>query len=118
MSDLKIEGTIQEIQKLEQVTDSFQKQVFILETDDQYPQIIKFEAHQNYCDQLGNYSSGDIVRVHFNVKGRPWENSQGKTIYFVTLNAWRIEKLGTSSIPPMETDIPPIDEGMADDLPF
>ena len=84
-------------------------------------QMVKFELTQAKCDEIDNYKTGDDVTVHFNVRGRKWTNKEGKDVYFVSLNAWRLEAVqaGSGDAPaPTESDIPPMDEGMADDLPF
>ena len=52
MSDLKLEGNIIAIFEKQQVTDSFAKREFVIETADEYPQTIKFEFTQNKCDEL------------------------------------------------------------------
>lgn len=121
MSDLKLEGKIIAIFDKQQVTDSFAKREFVIETDDQYPQSVKFELTQNKCDEIDNYKIDDTVDVHFNVRGRKWTNKDNKDVYFVSLNAWRIEGQSNNNAngsAPTEDDIPPMDEGMADDLPF
>ena len=118
MSDLKLEGKLIAIFDKQQVTDSFSKREFVIETDDQYPQVIKFEFTQNACDKLDGFKIGDLVGVHFNVRGRKWTNKDGKDTYFVTLNAWMIKRLSAGADNSPSQDVPPIDMGAADDLPF
>ncbi len=121
MSELKLEGKIIAVFDKQQVTDTFAKREFVIETDDQYPQAVKFELTQNKCDEIDSYKIGDDVIVHFNVRGRKWTNKEGKDVYFISLNAWRLESLSAANNdvpPPTEGDIPPLDDGMADDLPF
>ena len=43
METLKIEGVITKIMPTEQLTETFKKRNFVLETDEKYPQKIKFE---------------------------------------------------------------------------
>ncbi len=124
MSELTLEGKLVAVFEKQQVTDSFAKREFVVETDDQYPQTIKFELTQNKCDAIDDYKVGDDINVHFNVRGRKWHNAKkNEDVYFVTLNAWRLEakssnQTGSDNPPPSENDIPPVDDGMADDLPF
>ena len=120
MSDLKLEGKVVAIMNKQQVTDTFAKREFVIETDEQYPQMVKFELTQAKCDEIDNHKVGDDLTVHFNVRGRKWTNKEGKDMYFVSLNAWRLEAAtaANDAAASTESDIPPMDEGMADDLPF
>ena len=43
MSELKLKGRITAIMDKQQVTDTFAKREFVVETDEQYPQMVKFE---------------------------------------------------------------------------
>ena len=121
MSELKITGKIIAIMEKQQVTDTFAKREFVIETDELYPQMVKFEFSQAACYLIDKHKVGDDINVFFNVRGRAWENKQGKTVYFVSVNAWRLEAVkganegNSSSMPPAEE--PPADS-FADDLPF
>lgn len=116
MSELKIEGRIVAIMELEQVTDSFCKREFVIETDDQYPQTIKLEFAQSKCSILDTAHVGEDVAVCFNVRGRKWHNEKkGIDQYFNTLQAWRLEKVKEGA-KPSNNEPPPVDDGM--DLPF
>ena len=121
MAELIIDGDIIAIFDKQQVTDTFAKREFVVETAEEYPQTIKFEFTQAKCDELDNVKVGDSVSVSFNVRGRKWTNKEGKDIYFVTLQAWRMQVLGSSDIPQMTADeAPPYggNDSFADDLPF
>lgn len=111
----------------EKKTESFQAREFAIETpDDKYPQAVKFQLVQDRCDLLDNFTEGDMLKVHFDLRGREWN---GK--YFTNLNAWKIEKEGGAPAPaktekkPPEPSFPSTDapaseekEGADDDLPF
>lgn len=119
MSELTITGRVIDIMQKQQVTDSFAKREFVIETDDQYPQIIKLEFSQDKCDKLDKVAIGQNVKVHFNVRGRKWHNAKkNEDVYFVTLSAWRIESLeGVSQdVPPMEEQ--PAFDTSGEPLPF
>jgi len=121
MSELKLSGVIIAIMGKQQVTDTFAKREFVIETDEQYPQMVKFELAQNKCDLIDEYKVGDNVNVFFNVRGRKWTNKENKDVYFVSVNAWRIEAEkgatgGGDAVPPSGAE-PPVDS-FADDLPF
>lgn len=122
MSELKLTGKIIAIMDKQQVTDTFSKREFVIETDEQYPQMVKFELTQAKCDDIDSHKVGEEISVHFNVRGRKWTNKQGEDVYFVSLNAWRLEK-GAET--PAATDVPfpsadaePPADSFADDLPF
>lgn len=120
MSDLKLTGAIIAIMDKQQVTDSFTKREFVIETEGEYPQPVKFELTQAKCDDIDSYKVGDEVTVHFNCRGRKWTNKQGETVYFVSLNAWRLEAVEGAETP-TATSGPPSSEPPEDsfaELPF
>lgn len=115
----KLEGKLHDFWKTVQITDTFKKKEFVIQTDEQYPQKVKFELTQDKCDLLDGFSIGQDVTVHFNVRGRCWTNKEGKDTYFVSLNAWRIEaEEAENETQPVSTDpdLPPVDDNL--DLPF
>ena len=91
MSDLKLTGRLHKIFPTNQVSDSFKKREFVIETEGEYKQLPKFEFTQDKCSKLDSYNEGDNVTVHFNLRGRLWLNSDNKEVYFNTLSAWKIE---------------------------
>jgi hypothetical protein len=122
MSELKLKGRIVAIFDKMQITDTFSKREFVVETDEQYPQTVKFELTQAKCDDIANYKVGEELTVHFNVRGRKWTSKDGEDKYFVSLNAWRLEK---EAVAPPAADAPfptadaePPADSFADDLPF
>ncbi len=123
MSDFKLEGTVYKIFDEQQISASFKKREFVLVTDEQYPQHIKFELVQDRCSLIEGYKVNDIITVHFNLSGREWmPKDGGDAKYFVSLKAWRIEKPATSAqaptgSAPFPTAEPPTEE-IGDDLPF
>lgn len=92
---MEITGKIIEIFDTQQVTESFKKREFVVEYNEnaQYPELIKFELNKDKCDGLNAYSVGDTINVHFNLRGRAWENKQGVKQYFNTLQAWKYSKV-------------------------
>jgi hypothetical protein len=93
MSEFKLSGRIYKIGEVQKVTDSFSVQKFRIETDDQYPQKIEFQAVNDRCIILEPYKIGDLVTVHFDVRGRDWSKGdrEGNA---TNLNAWKIERVG------------------------
>jgi len=79
-------GTLHHIGETEAKTEAFSAREFVIETDGNYPQLIKFQLVQDRCDLINNYSLGESITVHFDLRGREWN---GK--YFTNLNAWKVE---------------------------
>ena len=126
----EIEGKLYKKFDTNQVTDSFKKREFVLETEDgAYTQLIKFQLTQNNCDKLDPYNENDQIKVTFSLRGREY-TKEGRTSYFTNLDAWRLDKVGASQsaeVPnasldsfPTMTDAPSNDGGgsLDDDLPF
>jgi hypothetical protein len=87
-------GKLHAVMPTQQVKDTFRKREFVLEiVDGQYPQHIKFQLTQNNCDRIDQYSVGQEIKVHFNLRGRPFQGKDGTTMYFTNLEAWRLESV-------------------------
>lgn len=127
----KLTGTVKVLNDTVQVSDKFSKREFVVtENSSMYPQDILFQATQDKCSLLDAVQVNDQVEVSFNIRGREWTSPQGEVKYFVSLDAWRVEKMGagmpqggpsamdlSASAPsPMEsTNLESSDD---DDLPF
>ena len=77
-----------------QVSDKFTKREFILQTDGEYSQYLQFQLTQDKCPLLDKFQTGQQVTIHFNIRGKEW-TKDGKTSYFNSLEAWRIEAKGS-----------------------
>ena len=87
----EIKGKIKVLFDRQDFPSGFFKRDFVITTNDQYPQDIKFGALKERVEQLEGLSVEDEVTVKFDVKGREYNGN-----YYVDLNAWRIER-GASS---------------------
>ena len=96
----------------------FQKQDFVVVTDEKYPQSILVEFQQDNCDLTKPFNIGDDVKIGINLRGRAWDNPQGETKYFNSIVGWRIEKVGESQDEPYMQTEPLPNEEQDDDLPF
>lgn len=125
---MNIKGKLIEKFDTQQVSGSFRKREFVVEyaENPQYPELLKFELIQSNCEQLDQINLNSDISVTFNLKGRKWTDKQGKTVYFNSLQAWRVEQASGASSDQGGTPPPPeepnwMSEGGAsddEDLPF
>jgi hypothetical protein len=112
---MQVAGKIVAIMPTQVVSEKFSKREFVVETPDQYPQQILFQLTQDKCSILDGLQVGQEVDVHLNIRGRSWQNPQGETKYFNTLEAWKIDVLGNA--PQAKQPTTPTNEE-ENDLPF
>jgi hypothetical protein len=96
----KLTGTVKVINPTQVISEKFSKREFVIETQDQYPQLVIFQATQDKCSLLDNVQLSSQVEVSFNLKGREWTSPAGEVKYFNTVEAWRIEKVGQGNAMP------------------
>lgn len=99
-------------------SNGFQKRDIVVTTDEQYPQMILIELHQDKCDLINSYNVGDNIKVYTNIRGREWINPQGEVKYFNSLVGWRIEKVEDAPNVPLPPVEPVNTDNEPDDLPF
>ncbi len=122
----EVKGKIYKIFPTENKTASFQAREFVIELDGQYTQYIKFQLTQDRCGLIDSYQEGDLINVHFDLRGREWQDK-----FFTNLNAWRIERVqegqgvGTSAPADAPSDFIELGDQSSDvraedfdDLPF
>ena len=126
---MEVTGKIKMIDQTKEVgSGGFKKRDVVVTTDEQYPQHILVQFVQDKCDLLNTFQVGEPVKIDINLRGREWTNPQGETVYFNTIQGWRIGKLevantSAAQMPPMpaaEAFAPAtnVSEEEADDLPF
>ncbi len=95
---MELGGRIKVIFDTQTFDSGFKKREFVVTTQEQYPQDIKFELYNDKVDVLTPFSVGDEVNVAFNLRGKEY---QGR--YFVNVNAWKVDKMGATGgdVPPM-----------------
>jgi len=93
----------------------WEKQEFIIETEEQYPKKICISVWNDKRSMLEHLVEGDIVNVSVNIESREY-NSR----WYTDIRAWRIEKEAEvgESIPPADEPPPPDFVAPDDDLPF
>tara|TARA_R100000655_G_scaffold15789_4_gene34834 strand:- start:5921 stop:6313 length:393 start_codon:yes stop_codon:yes gene_type:complete len=130
---MEFTGIVHKIFDTEQISDTFKKREFIIESsveakDNLYTELISFQFIQSRCDLLEDIQVGQKVDIAFNLKGRKWTNPQGIDKYFNTLQAWKINVKGDTNnsnntqpkdepreLPPMPDFNAPVSE---DEVPF
>jgi hypothetical protein len=125
---MEVTGKIKMIDQTKEVGSAgFKKRDVVVTTDEQYPQHILVQFVQDKCDLLNSYQVGEAVKIDINLRGREWTNPQGETVYFNTIQGWRIAKVQAEApapqVPPMPAAaaFPPatsLNEEEPDDLPF
>ena len=94
---------------------------FVIETQEQYPKIIAFEAHNEKCDRVRELSVGQEINVHFNLSSREY---QGR--YYTKATMWKFDVITQAQQPkhnanptqvntPSSAELPSFDE--QDDAP-
>jgi hypothetical protein len=129
---MTLKGVIKLIKPIQQISATFSKREFVIETQEQYPQSIQLELHGDRVDIIDSFAEGQEVECHINIKGRLWVSPQGEDKYFNTIVCWKImtptsENKPQSTAPTFEpvndqgfSPIPNLgkEEDEADDLPF
>ena len=91
---MEIIGKIKKIMDTQVVSDKFKKREFVLGIDlnTPYPQDVLFQTTNDRVYMLDNLKPNDEVKVFFNIRGKEYKNANNETKYFVSLEAFRIDK--------------------------
>jgi hypothetical protein len=130
MASFELSGKLKLVMDVQTFNSGFTKREFVVTTEEQYPQDVKFELIKDKTSLIDSFNPNDPIKVSFNLRGNEYN---GK--YFVNLQAWRLEKdeagagapipppldpmaqpAAASSTPPSNTGT--IDDIGEDDLPF
>jgi Domain of unknown function (DUF3127) len=90
---MEITGKIKLIRDIQEVSANFSKREFVIETNEQYPQMIQLELVKDKCDIIDAYSVGQEVVCGINIRGREWSSPLGEIKYFNTIVCWKIQPL-------------------------
>jgi hypothetical protein len=112
MSSGTVTGTIKEIFDTQIFESGFQKREFVVTTDDEYPQDLKFEMIKDKVTILDKFQEGSRVEVSYNLRGNEYN---GK--YYVNLQAWKVYSTEGAK---QETNTPKkeVKQDSLGDLPF
>jgi hypothetical protein len=92
MSEINLIGKVLEIFPEQVINNKFKKREFVIETEGEYPQVIKLECLNKYCGLLDSVEVGTKVEVTANLKGSTYTNKEGKTLYFMSLQVWKFKR--------------------------
>lgn len=84
----EIKGTIIKIFDKQVFGENFEKREFVIKTDEDYPQEIKFETIQKTVPLLDEFEENDEVVIKFNIRGK-----EHKGNYYNNLSVWKIQKM-------------------------
>lgn len=112
---MEVTGKVVMIGGIQEISDKFKKREFVIETEDQYPQEIIIQATQDRVDILNGIVEGDEITASCNLRGRRWESKTGDLRWFISLDAWKVQKEEKGS---QIEDMKPITEDIDGDLPF
>lgn len=83
---LQVKGNLKTIGEIKTFDSGFRKQEIIIETEEKYPQLIKFEILKDNIEKFEPVLiEGASLEVHFNLNGREFNG----TVYN-SLQAWKI----------------------------
>ncbi len=93
----------------------WEKQQFIIETDEQFPRKICIAVWNDKLPMLEHVVEGDIVRVFVNISSREFNSK-----WYTDVVAWRLERESDLEASPAQElgDIQDLPESPEDDLPF
>lgn len=113
MPSYTLTGNIKAIFDPQTFSRGFTKRDFVVTTEDEHPQDIKFECVAEWCGLLDQVQAGDRVTVTFRLRGNLYKDR-----YFVNLQVYQIDKLeadgGAMSIEPFKD----LDDDEFDPHPF
>ena len=115
----EVTGKLKVVMDEQTFSSGFTKREFVITTEEQYPQDIKFELVKDKCSAVDGFKVDDTIKVSYNLRGNEYNDK-----YYVNLQAWRIEADEAGSQIPKPLDpmaaMPKanVDDVGSDDLPF
>jgi hypothetical protein len=99
MPSVKINGIVKAVGPEEEFgSEGFRKRTVLLECFDgangEYVTIVPLEFTGDKAREAGELNIQDQVTVDINIRSREWTSPQGDVRYFVSLNAWRFDRIG------------------------
>lgn len=98
------QGMVEEVGPVQNIgTNGFTKRDLIvdndIDSDNRYPNPVKFSFKRSNCALLDPIQKGMRVRVRFAIDGRRWDGGTRGTQYFVDLTGVKIDVIGADGNP-------------------
>ena len=87
---MEVVGIIKQVQEVTE-KGTFKSRNVVVTTEEQYPQHISVQFVQDKVGLLDTFTEGQKVKVSINLRGREWVNPQVESVYFNTIQGWKIE---------------------------
>ena len=97
---MTLKGVIKLIRPIQQISATFSKREFVIETQEQYKQTIQLELQGDRVDIIDSFTEGQEIECSIGIKGRLWVNPQGEEKYFNTIYCWKITASSSQSTAP------------------
>ncbi|MFT4980895.1 MAG: hypothetical protein ACI9UR_000741 [Bacteroidia bacterium] len=105
MASFEVSGKLKAVMEVQAFASGFTKREFVLTTEEQYPQEIKFELIKDKTSAIDRFKENDTIKVSFNLRGNEYN---GK--YYVNLQAWRVEAAEAGEGAPIPPPLDPMSE--------
>ena len=89
---MEVSGKVVMITEKNQISEKFAKREIVIETNEDYPQLLSIQFVQDKCEALDGFMEGEDVKIGINLRGRSWESPSGELKYFNTIQGWYIEQ--------------------------
>jgi hypothetical protein len=122
----ELKGTLVKLMDRQDFPSGFFKRDFVVQTQEQYPQVVKFTLVKEKVEMIDAFQEGQNLTVSFDVRGREYNGN-----YYVDLQAWKVEAADGAPAParpakpqataaslPDVTPLAPAASDDVDDLPF
>lgn len=90
---MQVIGKLEEVHDVVKRTETFSVREFVLEIGSpgsQYTEHVLFQLSNRNVDLINQFQIGQEITVDFDLRGRKWMSPDNRTVFFNTLNAWRI----------------------------
>jgi len=117
MNDYQITGSILQIYPAQNFPSGFVVREFVVTTEEDYPQPLKFEVYKERCAMLDAFTTGERVTVKFRLRGSVTKDGSR---YFNKLSAWQVDRLeaGAGALPEDEPPMMQPPPAADDEMPF
>ena len=118
---MEVTGKVVMITEKNQISDKFAKREIVIETSEDYPQMLNIQFVQDKCEALDGFMEGEDVKIGINLRGRAWTSPSGEIKYFNTIQGWYIEQANElAEDPTIQKEYEQVTKSQieSDDVPF